>query len=422
MRRGLIGGGIVAVGVVVWVVLRNPVTGLRSDPEDALTTTRAIAFFEARVARDSIDVSAASALASRYVLRFQQAADLADLRRAERALERTLPYTSDGAAARANLSAVQLMQHDFGRAYRTAIDAVAARGTRDDALGAWFDAALATGRLDEAARALAGMDKGTLARNVRSSHWLDAHGDTEGAFDALEPVCEQVERSGSRPPLAAWCLTLLAGLEQARSGDDSATRLYQKALRIVPGYRGAIEGLADIDHANSRWRRAIAAYEHIAVDAHPDLYLRLAEASRALGNESRAGEWEAEFVRAAGDPSVEALYAHPLALYWAERPGERDRALDIARRDVARRPAPDSWDVLAWVHFRRGELEQSLEASDNAFFVASASPTILYHRARILHALGRSDEASLLLRTAIAQRAQLDATARIDLDRTNLQP
>jgi tetratricopeptide (TPR) repeat protein len=119
---------------------------------------------------------------------------------------------------------------------------------------------------------------------------------------------------------------------------------------------------------------------------------------------------------------VEALYAHPLALYWAERPGERDRALDIARRDVARRPAPDSWDVLAWVHFRRGELEQSLEASDNAFFVASASPTILYHRARILHALGRSDEASLLLRTAIAQRAQLDATARIDLDRTNLPP
>jgi tetratricopeptide (TPR) repeat protein len=417
MRPTAIAGGIVALAVAVWAMPRNQQDGLRGDPAAASVLAGAIEFFEARLRSDPIDASAAGALASRYVLRFQRLADLEDLRRAERVINSTLLYAGDGSAAQAQLSAIRLMQHDFVGAYAAARDAVQHVGANDDALGAWFDAALATGRFDEAKRALAGMDERSLATQVRRSHWLDANGDAQGAFAALSSVCEQVERSGEKPDITAWCLTELAGLEHTLHGEAAAKRLYRKVLGIMPGYRAAIEGLGDLHHANREWRRAIAKYEQIAVDAHPDLYLRLAESNRELGSEDRAREWEAEFLRAAGGADVERLFAHPLAMFLAEQPHSRDRALEIALRDVASRPAPESFDVLAWVHLQRGDAAAALVASDRAQAHTAPTPTMAYHRARILHALGSGDRSAVLLAEAAAQRSQLDPAARIDLDR-----
>jgi tetratricopeptide (TPR) repeat protein len=325
MRATAIAGGIAVLAVAVWAMPRNQQDGLRGDPAAASVLAGAIEFFEARLRSDPIDASAAGALASRYVLRFQRLANMEDLLRAERVIDRTLPYAGDGSAARAQLSAIRLMQHDFEGAYAAAREAAQHVGANDDALGAWFDAALATGRFDEAKRALAGMDERSLATQVRRSHWLDANGDAHGAFAALSSVCEQIERSGEKPDIAAWCLTELAGLEHTLHGEAAAKPLYRKALGIMPGYRAAIEGLADLHHANREWRRAIAKYEQIAVDAHPDLYLRLAESNRELGREDRALEWEAEFLRAAGGADVERLFARSrFAMLPA---GRRPRAL-----------------------------------------------------------------------------------------------
>lgn len=416
MRAGAIAGGFVALAVAVWVVSRIPMAGLRADPSGARVLDGAITFFETKLAADTIDFRAATALAGRYVLRFQRVANLEDLERAEAVIDRTLAFAADPAGAHAQLSSVRLMQHDFAGAYAAARDALAA-GSTDDARAALFDAALATGRFAEARNALSGMDRRSLATRVRRSHWLDAKGDSDGAFEALRDVCEQLDRANDRLDASAWCLTELAGLEIGRSGTESARRLYRHALRIMPDYRGAIEGLADLDHAQHNWQRAVERYESIATDAHPDLYLRLAEANRGLGRDTVAVRWEAEFVRAAGAPEVESLYAHPLALFWADRPHARDRALAIARRDVARRPAPESWDVLAWVHLRRDELYEALAASDQAMRQAAPSPTALYRRARILHALGQVDSAGALLREVIAHKILLDPDARVDLDR-----
>ncbi|MFN2383484.1 MAG: tetratricopeptide repeat protein, partial [Gemmatimonadota bacterium] len=84
-------------------------------------------------------------------------------------------------------------------------------------------------------------------------------------------------------------------------------------------------------------------------------------------------------------------------------------------REVVRRPTIESWDALAWVHHRRGELTEALAASDRALAWGSPSPTIEYHRARILEALGRPREAAPWLERATADPGLLDPSARIDL-------
>lgn len=177
---------------------------------------------------------------------------------------------------------------------------------------------------------------------------------------------------------------------------------------MQPGYRAALEGLADLAYARGDWAGAARLFRRIAVDAHPDLYLRLAEAHRALGEAGAAERWERAFLRVARAPGGEALYAHPLALFYAARPLTLDTALAIARRDVARRPAVESYDVLSWVLFQRGSPAQALAASDRAWSWGTPSPTMEYHRARILQALGRRPDAAALLQLALARPSLLE--------------
>jgi len=71
--------------------------------------------------------------------------------------------------------------------------------------------------------------------------------------------------------------------------------------------------------------------------------------------------------------------------------------------------------VLSWVLFRRGDLAQALAASDRARGWGAPSPTMEYHRARILSALGRDAEATGFLRLALARPSLLEPQAQAEL-------
>ncbi|MFL5516926.1 MAG: hypothetical protein ACJ8DJ_12260 [Gemmatimonadales bacterium] len=77
----------------------------------------------------------------------------------------------------------------------------------------------------------------------------------------------------------------------------------------------------------------------------------------------------------------------------------------------------ESYDVLSWVRFRRHELAAALVASDSARRWGTPSPTMDWHRGRILASLGRDGEAAPLLQAAAARRTLLAPHARRDLDR-----
>ena len=385
---------------------------------DTAVTSRSIQFFETRLAADPHNFMVAGRLVGRYLLRFGTGADLADVVRAEQLARGLLDEAPDRGAAWSRLSGVLLTQHKFGEALSAARAAVE-RNPRDrDALGALFDASLASGRYADAEAALDGLRPGSLDALVRRAQWLDAQGRSRGAFDAMDRVCRQLQRSAYRPSVIAWCLAELAKVEHNRTGPEAAEHLFREAVEVQPGYRGGIEGLADLAYARGEWTGARKLYRRIAADAHPDLYLRLMELSGRLGEPGAAAAWERRFLGVAGDPAHEPLYGSTLALHLAERglPPDRDRALAVARREIERRPSNESYDGLAWVHYRRGELAEALMASDRARHWGSASPTMDYHRARILEALGRSGEAEPLLRHATTHWSLLAPHARLDAE------
>jgi tetratricopeptide (TPR) repeat protein len=417
--RWLAGGAATAaaLGAVLVAPGRRPGTLAAAEPADTAITSRSIAYFEKRLVSNPDNYMVKSRLVSRYVLRFGTGADPADVARAE-ALARDLVHTVPArGAALSRLSGVLLMQHKFAQSLDAATEALALDSLGQDALGAWFDAALAVGRYGEAETALARLRPGTLAAQVRRAQWLDASGRSEAAYDTFDRICRQLERSGRRPPVVAWCLTQLAAVEHARRGPDAAAALWRRALQVQPGYRGALEGLGGLAAARGEWSRAAELYFRIAVDAHPDLYLRVAEAAAALGDSVRAKQYERRFLAVAGRPENEALFGEALALFYAERgaPWGRDSALALALRDLTRRPTVESYDVLSWVRYLRREPVQALAASDRAQHWGSPTPTMDYHRARILEALGRGTEAALFLHRALAHPTLLPPHVRRDL-------
>src|SRR5213596_2636815 len=378
---------------------------------DTAITSRSIAFFETHLVQDPDNFMVGGQLVARYLMRFQVAADLEDVRRAEVVARWVLPLVSDTAGAFARLGVVYLTQHKFAEAYEAARRAVAWNPRNQEALGLLFDAGMATGRYAVAESTLDRLTPGRLPYELRLVHLLTARGRLDGAYHAMDHACRQLARAEVRPQAVAWCLTELAKIQHAREGEAPAAALYERALRVQPGYRAALEGLADLAYGRGDWARAARLFQRIAVDAHPDLYLRLAEVHRALGEPAAAEGWERTFLRVARAPGAEALYDHPLALYYAERPLTLDTALAIARRNVARRPAVESYDVLSWVLFRSGEPAQALAASDRARSWGAPSPTIEYHRARILKALGRDTESAALLQVVLARQSLLDPQA-----------
>ena len=78
---------------------------------------------------------------------------------------------------------------------------------------------------------------------------------------------------------------------------------------------------------------------------------------------------------------------------------------------MARRPAVESYDVLSWVLYCRGDFAAALRASDHARRWGAPTPTMGFHRARILETLGREAEAAVLLKPVLAQPSLLEPAA-----------
>ena len=409
--------GVVAALGAVFATARiaRPVTAPAA--ADTSITSRSIAFFEGRLALDSMNYLVGGQLIARYLMRFQTGANLADVDRAEIIARQVMPLVSDTAGAFARLALLYLTRHRFAEAYQAARRAVAWNPNNQSALGVLFDAAMASGRYPVAESTLHRMTPERLPYELRRAHLLTAQGRMDGAYAAMDRACGQIERAQLLPQVLAWCLTELAKVQHARRGPRAARALVERALEIQPGYRGAIEAQADFAYARGEWKRAAKAYRQIAADAHPDLYLRLAEVHRELGDTVQAALDEGEFFRVALAPEAEPLYAHVLALRYAGQSKTRDAAVSVARRDVVRRPTVESWDVLSWALFCRGDLAQALLASDSARAWGAPSPSMDYHRARMLQALGRPGEAAPLLAKALVDPTLLEHSIQLELRR-----
>jgi tetratricopeptide (TPR) repeat protein len=233
-----------------------------------------------------------------------------------------------------------------------------------------------------------------LLLNMRLGDIYEDLGDKRRAEEEYRAACA-LEPARPEPYLRLIALYL-------KSDPAKAEALFQESFRRMPEqpalyafrgllllqtnqYKAAIEMFAQAD-------RCFGALAELArARSLPTLYFWYAVACERDGQRERAEKFFE--LHLAANPE-----AHPtlnyLAYMWAEQNVNLDKGLDYVQKALALAPEnPAYLDTLGWLHYRKGEFPQALEAVQAAYRRLRDDPTICDHLGDIYRALRRDREA-----------------------------
>lgn len=332
---------------------------------------------------------AAEQLGYRFVARARTGHDPAGYAVAEQAaacLESMQPHDPSALLLRGH---VLHQMHRFGEAEAIARRLVTMREFVLD-FGLLGDVLMEQGRVSEAAQAYQKMIdlKPFYQSYTRAAHLRWLRGDLAGAIDLMQAA---VRAASPRDPDAlAWAHARLATYELQRGHLAEARRMADASLRGVPDYAAGLLARGRIESAQGRHAEAVETLTRAAeINPQPEYQWALADTLRVLNRPDDAAALERRLVRdgALEDPRT-------VALFLATRRQEGGRAVDLARRELARRADVFTLDALAWALASTGQVREASTLMDRALAEGTQDGRLFVHAAAIATADGRPADAA----------------------------
>jgi len=379
---------------------------------------RRVAQAEKLIAKNSKDFEAYNALALALSSRARETSDVMFYTQAEEALQRSFeisPGNFDGERIRVWLL---LGRHEFAAALEAAQklnrkmpDDVMLYGFLTDAnveLGNYKDA-------ETAAQWMLDLRPGNIPGLTRAAYLRELFGDIDGALDLMEMAYESTPPSESED--RAWILTQMAHLDLMIGKSSQAENLIQQALVMFPGYHYALGNLAKVRIQQKRYTEATELLkQRYQVAPHAENLYDLAEAFNLAG---RAEEANKAFVEFEQKSLVESHRAdnsnHELIFYYADHAKQPAKALEVAKREVARRHDAYTLDSYAWALQVNGQYKEARKQIETALAVGIRDAKLFRHAGEI--ALQNGDRATA--QQYMQQAAELN-TNDSELARTKL--
>ena len=195
----------------------------------------------------------------------------------------------------------------------------------------------------------------------------------------------------------------LAGVLARRGAEDRARRIYEAALREVPGYVVARRNLAvlslkhgEVRGAEEELRRALRSFPE-----SPGLHNALGVCLLRRGDVHGAMEAFRKAVDLGGfDPDA----YNNLAYAYAEANAYLNEARKLVGEALAREPENAAYlDTLGWIYFKRGVFDRAVAELRKALERAPGDATVRRHLVRVYRWTGRTDEALALIREGAAR-------------------
>jgi tetratricopeptide (TPR) repeat protein len=380
----------------------------------------AIAFHQARLARDPESGLELAALGRTYLRMARATGDLNWYLLAEQAGRRSLaslPFQNRGAVL--VLARIAEARHDFAEARRLARQAL----PDEDALSVMISTSLAQGRADDAARfadMLVEQAPTMGAFTLQALVAVTRGDDTEAlaAFDRAIAAEEPGEAGGS-----AWARTLLGRFHAKRGRLDLARSLYGEALAILPQYPPALINLAELEARTGDYEAASRHFAEV-VDvsaASPNVYdhvvLRGFGRVRLLRGDAAGAEeiWARAEARLRLD-AAEGAFGHrrELARLLLDRgrPADLREVLSLLHAEVRVRRDADTLDSLAWAYSRAGRWVEARKAIQEALGSGVREAALFARAASIEEALGDRARARRFAALAVMTDPRFDESAR----------
>lgn len=293
------------------------------------------------------------------------------------------PDNFDGARIRVWLL---LGKHEFATAREEALklskkmpDDVMVHGFLTDAnieLGDYKDA-------EASAQLMLDLRPGNLPGLTRAAYLRELFGDVEGSLDLMNMALQSIAPSEAED--AAWIITQMAHLELSRGNIAQAEKHLQHALTLFPAYHYALGNLAKVRIQQKRYDEAIQLLEQRYQSApHAENLYDLAEALQLAGRIADAKATFAEFEQKSlletnrGDNSNRELIS-----YYADHAHEPLKALEVARREFARRHDVYTLDSYAWALHVNGEDQAARKQIEAALAVGIQDAKLMRHAGEI---------------------------------------
>ncbi|MBW4692412.1 MAG: tetratricopeptide repeat protein [Lyngbya sp. HA4199-MV5] len=377
-----------------------------------------VAFYQERIRHDADGGMNRALLATSYIKMARATGETSWYLLAEQTAQESLlklPFSNDGALMA--LARVATAKHNFGEAIRLANKAtpneetLAMQVTTNLAMGKVKDASRATDRLVAQNPDLASL---TLEALVEVSQGQD-----QKAMQAFQQglAAEEPEETGS----SVWARTLLGRLYFKRGQLDTAEKLYQEALRVLPQYPPAVLNLAELEVRRGNYSVAEDLYSKIFLTSQrsPTVYDHIvfrgmARVRELQGDPQRASEWRDRAEARLRTDLTGFGHRRELARLLLERgrPQDLAEALRLMQQEVQVRRDAETMDTLAWVLSRMGRWQEAQQAMQEALRWGIRDAALFQRAGTIAQSLGKTTKAQAYFKQAQATDPTFDEQAQ----------
>jgi tetratricopeptide (TPR) repeat protein len=325
-------------------------------------------------------------LAAKYALKARETSDYSWYAKADEAISRSLALAPDNYGANRVRVWALLGRDEYEKALELARklkqqmpDDVALYGYMADAqfeLGDYQDAVDSVGWMLR-------LRAGNAPALARAGYLREVHGDLPGAIEVIRIAYEGTSPSaeGDRAGLLAqWAREHWLAGQYA----EAETRANQ-ALAAVREFAPALEVLGRVRMSEGRYADAAEYFaRHYRAAAHPENLYLLGVAQSKAGMEARARETFAQFEKEAVAKTGNSDNANrELIAYYVDFAKSPAKALDLAKREIARRHDVYTRDAYAWALAAAGDAEAASAEIRKAVELGVKDPLILTHAAAI---------------------------------------
>lgn len=367
-------------------------------------------FWSSRLQKNNSDLGAQLKMASLYNRLFQYRGNINDVH-----ISDSLYHAANnlqkhfGSGIYRSLAANCVTQHQFKQA-DLYLDTAAAMG--DDRFLTslqQFDVKMELGQYNQAEKILNSFQyKNSFEYYIRSSKLEDHKGHAEESMHMMEKALAEME-SAKNEHLILWVKTNLADMYGHHNKVEDAYRLYLSVIHTDPHYYQAWKGIAWIAFSHDRNTSTAKKILGWLKANHPvpDYDLLLAEIASFENDLTAKNNYITSFINEVSKPAYGDMYNKYLFAMLTDEQQNYTAAMHIAETEVNNRPTPQSYDLLAWAIFKKGNAAEAAQIARAQVIKRTFEPTALFHTGVVLKYSGNKNLAKEYLTIALESSFEL---------------
>ncbi len=365
-------------------------------PEKLIAIEKDLSFWSGKLDKDNNDLVALSKIASLHAARYQYNGNVNELHTADSLYKRVNQVQKHfGSGTYRLMAANAVTMHRFKEAKSYLDSAFSMGDDKNVTLFQQVDVDIELGNMLEAENILQKVvDKTSFEYLIRKAKVQDHSGNLPSAIISMENAY-QLAKQYHNKFINCWSLTNLGDMYSHDNRFEDAYRSYLEALKQDPAQYHALKGIAWLAFSHDKDATAAKNILNYLKKVHPvpDYDLLLSKIAAFEKDEKVKQEYEMAFLDEVTKPAYGGMYNKYIFNLYADDLNNTEAAYQLALKEIDNRPTGESYNLLCWSLYKKGEIEKAKEIAEKHVEKICYEPDALYHLGVIYSANGEKEKA-----------------------------